>query len=214
MLPILAFDCSTHTASVALHVNGMIASHTIEHGKQAALLVPTIDALLKEHRVAYGDLAAIVTTLGPGSFTGLRIALATLHGLALAHTTPIKTLTSLEAVAWEVAQKPDAPPAFQIILDAGKGEVFVQNFMHESKIPIQQDAIRMIAPSEIDASLPFYGNTKHPSDPHYMSGPSASILCTLAEQLPVTAIEKALPLYIRAPDAKIPKKLAWLEETL
>ena len=211
-MPILAFDCSTHRASVALQRNGQCTLRSIEHGKQASLLVPTIDGLLNEHRVAYTDLGCIITTVGPGSFTGLRIALATLHGLVLAHAIPIKTLTSLEAVAWDVAQKPDAPRQFRIALDAGKGEVFTQVFTRNGNVPNAQSDIALVAPSSLDTAMPIYGNHVAVDDPYYIAGPCARMLCTIADHLPTTALEHALPLYIRPPDAKIPKPLPWLKE--
>ena len=101
--PLLAFDCAGLRASVALHTNGTTREHHIEQGHQAVQLVPAIDTLMRESGVTYADLGHIITTIGPGSFTGVRIGLATLHGLVLVTQTPIKTLTSLAAMAWEVA---------------------------------------------------------------------------------------------------------------
>jgi tRNA threonylcarbamoyladenosine biosynthesis protein TsaB len=212
--PILAFDCSTHHASVALRVDGATYAKSIEHGKQAALLMPTIDELLKTHGVGYGDIGCMISTVGPGSFTGLRIALATLHGLVLAHPTPIKTLTSLEAVAWDITKRPDAPARFHVALDAGKGEVFTQAFECEGLTPKPQGDIAMIEPLKLDTTLPLFGNHLSSDGPHYIAGPSAEILCAIAEHLPESHIENALPMYIRPPDAKIPKQLPWLKEAV
>lgn len=208
--PILAFDCATPTASVALAVGGKTHARSIEHGKQASELVPVIDALLREHGVAYAQLGAIITTLGPGSFTGLRIALATLHGLVLAVPVPVKTLTSLEAVAWGVAQRKNAPKEILVVLNAGKGEVFSQAFRIQQGKPKAEGDIAMGKLESLDTPAPQFGNMREPTDAHYIAGPSATVLCGIADQLPETHIENALPLYIRPPDVKMAKPLPWL----
>ncbi len=208
--PILAFDCSTPAASVALSLHGAVHVRGIENGKQAAELVSAIDDLLGEHRIKYGDLGAIITTIGPGSFTGLRIALATLHGLVLAVPTPIKTITSLEAVAWEVAHHKNPPLEIRVVLNAGKGEVFSQSFSLQGGMPKALDTIAMVHPDMVDTTLPMFGNTQESTSAYYIVGPSAAILCEVANLLPATHINDALPLYIRAPDAKIPTPLPWL----
>ena len=201
---ILAFDCTTPVASVALRVDKTCVTRAIEHGKQASLLVPTVDVLLKNQGVHYRDLGCIVTTIGPGSFTGLRIALATLHGLVLAHGTPVKTLTSLEAVAWQLARLPHAPAQAGIQLNAGKGEVFYQAFRLNTPHPQALSEIALLAPQEVPQEFPLFS--------HY--APHATLLCEIAPMLAVTDIGNAMPLYIRPPDAKLPKKLPWLQEAL
>lgn len=210
--PVLAFDCSTPAASVALRVHGHIYQQDIPHGRQAAELVSAIDALMKAHGVTYAQLGSMVTTIGPGSFTGLRIALATLHGLVLAVPTPVKTITSLEAVAWDVARRLDAPGKCLIVLNAGKGEVFCQSFALSHGTPIAEGDISMIAPTDIPSGLAAYGNTQAEGSAHFIAGPSASVLCTIEERLAETHIEDALPLYIRPPDAKVPKPFAWFSK--
>ena len=99
---ILAIDTSTETASLALtRGDGDIAAvltwragrnHTME-------LHPAIDQLLCQAKAAPGDLTGIVVTLGPGSFTGIRIGLATAKGLALGLDIPIVGVETLAAAA-------------------------------------------------------------------------------------------------------------------
>ncbi len=201
---VLAFDCSTPASSVALAVGEMIHLKALPNTKQAALLVPTIDTLLREQNVGYGELSCIVSTVGPGSFTGLRVALATLHGLVQAHPVPIKTITSLEAMAWEVEK-----PRFHIALNAGKGEVFLQSFTRDER-PIENTQIMLLKPEEALAMGDCYGNIHTPDHPHYIAGPSAATLCRIADHLEETQLAEVLPLYIRPPDAKIGEKPPWL----
>lgn len=209
--PVLAFDCSTPAANVALAVRGTVHVRDIAHGSQAAELVPTIDDLMREHGITYARLGAILTTVGPGSFTGLRIGLATLHGLVLAVPVPVKTLTSLEAVAWEVARKEHPPAAILVALHAGKGEVFSQSFVIEGGSPRALDDITLGDPQALKEEYPMFGNILPGDSPHYIAGPSAAILCEIAELLPATELKNALPLYIRPPDAKIPRPLPWMK---
>ncbi len=207
---ILAFDCSTPTASVALRMGERIIERNIEHGRQAAELVATIDTMLTEQQISYTDLHAIVTTRGPGSFTGLRIALAALHGLVLAAQTPVKTLTSLEAIAWDIAVNTPAPNRFLVAIDAGKGEVFAQHFCIQAQQPHAEDTIRMIATEHLKATAPVYGNTAHSKHDLWIAAPRAALLCTIADRISECELGAAIPLYIRAPDAKPPKPFSWL----
>lgn len=199
--PVLAFDCSTPHASVALQVGQQMHTRQLAQGQQAALLVPAMQELLAEAGVGYKDLAAIVTTTGPGSFTGLRIALATLHGLVLAHGTPLKLLTAPQAVAHDINQ-----PHFHVALNAGKGELFVQSFTGTTA----SGDIRLVKPEEI-ADLPdCYGHHVAADHPHYRPGPQAATLCRIAHLLADATLADAMPLYIRPPDAKISAPLPWL----
>lgn len=200
---ILAFDCSTGAATVAVRVDDDVHMREIAHGQQAALLIPTIQELIKNQGVSYANLAAMVTTIGPGSFTGLRIALAALHALALASKVPVKTITSLQAVAHDVPKH-----EFLVALNAGKGEVFAQAF--KEKQPVGE--IMLVKPeAALSQSLPVYGNIHAPEHEHYMAGPSAATLCRIEGQLPTTLLADAMPLYIRPPDVKLAKPLPWLQ---
>lgn len=199
---VLAFDCSTPIATVALNTTRC----EVAHGKQAALLVPTIEALMARKGIRYADLDCMVTTIGPGSFTGLRIALAALHGLSLASGVPVKTLTAAEAVAWG---QPDGH--FVVALNAGKGEAFLQTFVVTQGIPHAQDAIQL-HPQDIihRTTLPCYSNLWATDHTHYVAGPDAAVLTRIAHYLPVGTLADAMPYYIRDADAKIPAQPAWL----
>lgn len=216
MNPVLAFDGATSPASVALRMGERIVHESIPHGRQAALLVPTINRLMRENGLSYNDLDSIVATIGPGSFTGLRIALATLHGLVLATPVSIRLLTSSEAVAMAIATRNDAPDRFAVALDAGKGEVFVQHFERrptrftESSATINAfDAIPTTPitshPSSVihTHSIPCFSNLHSQDHPHFISGPEAKILAEFAERIAIKSLADALPYYIREADAVV-----------
>ena len=209
--PILAFDCATVGASIALRVQGNTHPRQMGQTAQAAELLPAIASLMEETGVNFAQLASIVTTIGPGSFTGVRIGLAALHGLVLVHATPVKTLTTLDAMAWAVARMPTAPHAFWVALRAGKAEVYAQKFSALAGVPAALDEIALMPENFTAWDAPCYANHLTADDPCFIRGPDAAILCAIAEYLPIAPLAEALPLYIRAPDAVIGAPHAWLK---
>lgn len=208
--PILAYDCACFGASIALKLGDAIHTRELEQHQQAAELVPAIDDLLREHGVTYRDLECIVSTVGPGSFTGVRIGLAALHGFVLVSQTAVKLLSTLEAVAWQVAHMADARPAFYVALRAGKGEVYAQQFDCVARVPKAHGDIFLAPEGKMDWNLPCFGNSVEASSPHYLAGPDASTLCTVAGQLMLANLADAVPLYVRPPDAIAAAPHAWL----
>lgn len=97
----LAIDSSSTSGSIALERDGALLYQAyfnidITHSET---LMPQVDLALKFCRLAPEDLGGIVTTIGPGSFTGLRIGLATAKGIAYGRKIPLLTYSSLELVA-------------------------------------------------------------------------------------------------------------------
>ncbi|MFS4436843.1 tRNA (adenosine(37)-N6)-threonylcarbamoyltransferase complex dimerization subunit type 1 TsaB [Paracoccaceae bacterium GXU_MW_L88] len=119
---ILAFDTSAaHCAVALLCGEAVLAERRAEMQKgQAEALMPMIEDALQGHDLK--DLTAIGVGIGPGNFTGTRIAVATARGLALALDIPAIGVTSFEALAH------DAPPPCAVSLDARGGFVYAQVF--------------------------------------------------------------------------------------
>lgn len=120
---LLAIETSSRLSSVALHDGtSLIGQKSFAHGLQnAARLLPLIDELCREHALAPGDLTDIAVSIGPGSFTGLRI------GVTLAKTLAFSTGAHLLAVPTlpVIAHNAPADAAYVLpILDAKRDQVF------------------------------------------------------------------------------------------
>ena len=99
MTLVLAFDCAVTGLSVAVTRDGaVLASHRAEGRDQAATLLPAIAATLVKAAVARRELELIAVTVGPGSFTGVRVGLAAARGLAVALGVPLAGITTTAAL--------------------------------------------------------------------------------------------------------------------
>ena len=98
-MTVLAFDCAISGLAVAVVRDGAALAERREEGRgQAATLLPTIAATLQEAGVDRRALSLIAVTVGPGSFTGVRVGLAAARGLALALGVPLAGITTTAAL--------------------------------------------------------------------------------------------------------------------
>lgn len=100
-MKILAFDSTAKVASVALSENEKpLAVYSIDNGlTQSELLLPMAEAALKSLRMTFSDVEAYAVTVGPGSFTGVRIGVSLVKGLAFGKNIPCVPVSTLEALA-------------------------------------------------------------------------------------------------------------------
>lgn len=143
MLPdmkILAFDCAGNSCSAAVLDGEHVAARrfsAMARG-QAEALMPMIEAVLAEARIDLAAIDLIGVTTGPGGFTGLRIALAAAHGLALASGIPAVGVTCFAAVAAGLPAEPDsekAGPSLVVALESKRKELFLQSFAPTAGAP-------------------------------------------------------------------------------
>jgi len=100
MTTILAVDTSTEACSVALRVGSRtIARYTSEPRSHSRLVMPMVQAILSEAQLKVQQLDAIGVTIGPGSFTGLRIGFAAVQGLAYGIDVPVVPVSTLKLMA-------------------------------------------------------------------------------------------------------------------
>ena len=97
----LAIDCAVSRLTVAAKNDSHFVRMTLDVGmKQSEKLLPTIDLVLKEAELTAKELDYTTITIGPGSFTGLRLGLSALKALQLSNGTPIYGIPSLDAYAY------------------------------------------------------------------------------------------------------------------
>lgn len=96
--PFLCFETSGPQGSGALFIKGHCVTtwNGGERGTQGARLMPQIQEALAQHALAYQDLHALVTCTGPGSFTGIRLGLATAQGLRVALNIPVLGISAFD----------------------------------------------------------------------------------------------------------------------
>src|SRR5262245_58802029 len=99
MTVVLAFDCAVMGLAVAVVRDGTaLAGHRAEGRDQAATLMPAIAETLEQAGVGRRELELIAVTVGPGSFTGVRVGLAAARGLAVALDVPLAGITTTAAL--------------------------------------------------------------------------------------------------------------------
>ena len=148
---VLAFDCAGGQCAAALLVDGRVsgARQIMAERGHAQALVPLLADLVGEAGIGFGGIDRIAVTTGPGSFTGIRVALAAAHGLALALKVPIVGITVFEAIAAAaVAARGISTSRLVVAVESRRAECFVQLF-DKSGQPF--GAAAMLAPPDLAA---------------------------------------------------------------
>lgn len=223
---VLAFDTSHAKGSVAIARGKEIICEVLFDAADthSATLMPAIDTALELAKEEISSIDLFAVTIGPGSFTGLRIGLATVKGFASVKRRPVVTMTSLELLA---AALPYAREVVCPVIDAYKGEVYAALYDTRSGSPVELVSPFAAAPGEAAAKLgnhgPLilcgtglgrYGDALLGSLPEGSTAaglrwsiPSAAHLALRAHDLKQVVYDDLPllePLYIRPPDAKLP----------
>jgi len=127
---ILGFDTTTKFICLGLYADGKSYYYNLEVGRSlSAVLVPTIQRVLDAARLKIGDIDYFACGLGPGSFTGMRIGLATLKGLSIVRNKPVIGIPTLDILAKNVSlQGALIVPA----LDARRGLVYCSAYRNQN----------------------------------------------------------------------------------
>jgi tRNA threonylcarbamoyladenosine biosynthesis protein TsaB len=123
---VLALDSTTRAGSVALWRDGRVDVHPGEASRTHAERLPAeLADLLAAHRLSVADVDLFAVASGPGSFTGMRVGIATMQALALVQGKSIVALSTLELLARAGLASADATPAIVVAwMEAYRGEVF------------------------------------------------------------------------------------------
>jgi tRNA threonylcarbamoyladenosine biosynthesis protein TsaB len=213
---LLAFDTATPATAVALVCGERTfsARHEPAEGERpghASQLLALAAQLLDEAGIAFADLDRIAVGTGPGTFTGLRIGVATARALAQATGAQLVGVSTLKALA-----EPAGPGPVMAVLDARRGEAFVAAYDGDAQLlppaavtpeilgtlgrrgwkAVGDGAVRfrpVLEPS--GAVIPDDGSPIHSVD--------ALAVARLAARAPETGREGVVPDYLRLPDAEI-----------
>jgi tRNA threonylcarbamoyladenosine biosynthesis protein TsaB len=126
---LIAIDTSGRNGSIALcrgDANSFEAQQLarLDGGRYSERLLATLSGMLEQNKLKKNDIDAFVVVCGPGSFTGLRVGLATVKGLCEALNKPLATVSMLEAVAIAHGQAGEVA----VVQDAGRGEYYLGRF--------------------------------------------------------------------------------------
>lgn len=101
---VLSIDSSSKVATAALlDENNLIAEYTLNNKlEHSTLIMDMVDKLLKDSNLSIDDIDGFVVSKGPGSFTGLRIGMATIKGLSFGSNKPYISISSLDALAYSL----------------------------------------------------------------------------------------------------------------
>lgn len=208
---ILALDtCLPATSAAVLDGEAVLAarSEPMARGHQERLAM-LVGELMEEAGLKFADLERIGVTVGPGSFTGLRVGLAFAKGLSSALSIPVVGVGTLEAMGAAV------PGLCAAAIDARRGQLYLQVFedgralMAPDALPVGTAAARLI---ELGAgrTVTLVGSGAAllaPALPAAALWPSETpdpvVVARLAARGPAPAAPPR-PLYLRAPDAKLP----------
>jgi tRNA threonylcarbamoyladenosine biosynthesis protein TsaB len=179
---ILNIDTSTENASICIARDGnsISASENAEQKDHASWIHPAIESLLHQARCTVRDLKAIAVIAGPGSYTGLRVAMATAKGLCYALKIPLITENTLRVMAVAAKQSLEAEIKAENILlcpmiDARRMEVFtalfnpdLEELIESSALVLQHDLFSKYLST---SKIVFFGNGSRKfqqlvSDPH------------------------------------------------
>ena len=148
---LLAIDTATRIMSLALHdgLNLRAEQTWITANNHTAELAPTIRMLLHRAELSLADLTSVAVSIGPGSYTGLRIGVSLAKGLAAVHGLPLIGVSTLDTLA--VAQPYYQGNALIAVVEAGRGRIITATYRWKKGEWVQRnDAQLMDWPTLID----------------------------------------------------------------
>jgi tRNA threonylcarbamoyladenosine biosynthesis protein TsaB len=219
---ILAADTALGACSVAVVENGKVRAHEFQLMARghAEALAPMVERVLRQSGLTFADFDQLGVTTGPGTFTGQRVGLAFMRGLALTLKKPLTGVTTLDVMADEALARKGTALAIACV-DARRNEIYLGARMASGTIlepmllPLADacahiasftgEAVKIIALAGTATPLlmPMLEARGRKSQDSMVREPDAVFVAKLAAQ---AAEPKHMPrpLYLRAPDAKLP----------
>ena len=154
-MKILAFESSAKPASVALLNDGKLIAQSIQctNLTHSRTLLPMAEDLLKNSETKLDEIDAFAVAYGPGSFTGIRIGISTVKGLAWALNKKCVGVSTLEAMAWNGITQSGI---ICCTMDARRNQVYNALFKIENNTPVRLCADRAISLEDLKDDLANY----------------------------------------------------------
>ncbi|WP_418958592.1 tRNA (adenosine(37)-N6)-threonylcarbamoyltransferase complex dimerization subunit type 1 TsaB [Streptomyces tritici] len=207
---LLALDTATPAVTAALHDGDSVVAESsrVDARRHGELLLPAVDAVLKEAGRTLADVTGVVVGVGPGPYTGLRVGLVTASTFASALGVPVHGLCTLDGLAYASG----LTEPFVVATDARRKEVYWARY-DDFRTRVSEPSVDRPADiAERVAGLPVVGAGAllYPDvfpdarDPEHQS--AAALAARAAEVLAEGGeFLDPLPLYLRRPDAQVPK---------
>ena len=209
MAYVLAIDTAFAACNVAVvdTASNLITARTEPMARgQSERLVPLINDVINLAGIGYSDLDLIGVTVGPGSFTGVRVGIATARGLGIALNRPVQGVLTTDALAatW-YARYPDCA-AIQVTIDTKRDDFYVASYRDADDIPLAD--VTRIGIESAPTTAP--GVTRvGDGAPESLSWPDPGVLAQLAHRLyqdkSYARHSNADPVYIRGAETSSPK---------
>jgi len=209
---LVAIDTALEACSVGVVASDLTVLRSEEVGRrQQVRLFPMMKEAMAEAGLAFEALDRIGVTIGPGSFTGIRIGVAAARGLALVTKAPVVGVTTLEVHAESAASRLEGRPLL-VALPARGDLLYAQLFAADlaprgpprvasiaELVAEARDANALLAGSGADAIAAALGDDV-PRVLHRSSAPDIAALVRVVRRAPISN-EAPKPLYLRPPDA-------------
>ena len=223
---VLGFDTATPATAVGLRLadGATLEIQDIpgsgERPGHATRLLPLANELLAQAGIDWGSLQRIAVGVGPGTFTGLRVGVATARGLAQSLALDLLGVSSLHALAHRALHDPSVRGDAGVLaaIDARRGEVFLAGWSSEDELL----APRALPPADFEEGLAQHSiglavgdgavryrshlealGVEVPADTSPLHRVSGAAICALALHVEPSALQTILPDYLRRPDAEI-----------
>jgi len=221
-------DTALEACSVAITASDQVlASHfEVRHRGHAETLLPLIKSLMSDADMSFDDLDMLAVSVGPGTFTGLRIGLSVARGISLAAGKPCLGVTTLEALAASIPVSVAANKDILVAADARRKEVYYQIFRYtggaDFPAPVSEAQAAPVTDinARLDGSRSYIGigsgcpllqaagqfDNVDILIPDTEQNPDARLIAKIAAArgLPEHEAPPPAPVYLRAPDAKLP----------
>lgn len=147
-MKVLGIDTSTRCGSVGLVDDDHIIAEYLLNTKvtHSERLLGAIQFVLRDARCSVGEIDGWALSLGPGSFTGLRIGASVAKGLAFATRKPLAGVSTLDVLAFQI---PPTPYLICPILDARKNEVYTSSYRYEKGVLKKLSGDQVVKPEDL-----------------------------------------------------------------